>query len=652
MAKIDNLRTKKESEGFFYEYLTSKEVGTNVFNSFIKFYEPEQGFPLDDIYNKSCGTISNCMALSILLELDAMGVDISNFKDGFKFLVEDMFNRVYESDNKLMFDATPYISKEECNNAGIDTYIETVSKICIISLDLRSYSIRKIMQEKSMKNDLIILGKKITTYKELIRYAENLIIDSVNILVSSSLKIEDDIFDYQINGNKIVRNTFPQKVEYRGWAFQKPRDGECNSYETSLYFTYHATNAFISIYNELRIPFEDYISKTEISKDDENWRKYNDFDKSFFHDNKEILIEFRNITSSTGRYIDTILKKNGIDIAFDYIKGNFKKISAADIIDSPKNNYLIDTIFALAIMINAGIDEDYTSVGQLDYFYEQLLASITNVKKIYTSLKRDNREDLINTYRLMFNELCPLEYRRLLKKLRKNCENIAVYDFVPLLCNTYATIFNYLIQYPQKEMVDNLQLIMENCVESDEWYWDKNGFNINNNLYYIFAVENFYEYYKTYELPSSENGKKYNAAVEDIKKLLKDKEKDYKDLDERYENLKKDYDNKKSLLDTEVSRIAEKVFNEKIDESIFKYLQSMIEDSYSFILNAREFKNDIVKNFNNNEKVKLLYKISNAINITQVQQHSEGLVKKHAISISEFDKDVENSILIEIGGGN
>lgn len=651
MAKIDDLRINKELDGFFYEYLPSDELGKQIFNSFIKFYEHEKGFPLDDTYNKSCGTISNCMALSILLELDSMGVDISEFIDGFIFLVEDMFNRVYSYNNQLMYDATPYISNEATDDIVIDTYIETVSKICIISLDLRAYAIRKILQEKKLQKELNIFGNSITTYEELIKCAEKLIIDSIETLVSSSLKIDKkDISEYYINGKKITRDTFPQKIEYRGWAFQKPKNNDYNSYETSLYFTYHATNAFISVYNELRILFEQYINKTEISKNDENWKKYNDFDKPFFYYNKDILIQFRNITSSSGRYIDNILKNNNIDIAFDYIKSNLKKISANDIIDSPKNNYLIDTVFALAIMINAGIDEDYSYADQLNYFYEQLLASITNVKKIYTFLKRDNREDLINTYRLMFNEQCPTEYKSFLKKLRKKCENIAVYDFVPLFCNTYSTIFNFLILYPQKEMIDNLQLIMENCFEGDEWFWDKNGFSINNNLYYIFALENFYEYYQKYELPSSENRKNYNAEVKKLEKILENKNKEYENLFKQYEILKDKYENKKSQLDAEVSKIAEEVFSSKINESIFNYLKSMVEDGYSFILNTREFNNNLAEEYNRNERIKLLYKISDAISTTKLEQNAEGFVKNESKRIAEFDKKVDNEILTKIGG--
>lgn len=654
MAKIDSIRLRKESNGFFNEYLPSEETGKLIFDSFIKFFVPNKGFPLDNKYNETCGTISNCMALSILLELELMGVDISKFDMGFKFLIEDMFDRVYNQKRKLTFDASPYIFNNDSEEISIDTYIETVSKICIIALDLRSFAIKNIMIEKPLKLNLVICGEQINSFKRLKELAENLIIDSVTILVDSCLKIEDnDIQDYQINGNKITRNSFPTKIEYRGWAFQKPQSNDSSAYDTSIYFTYHATNAFISIYNELKIPFEQLIKPSKIDQQSDEWKKYEKFDKCFFDNNKELFIEFRNMTSSTGRYIDTILKNNDIDIAFDYIKSNFKKISASEIIDSPKNNYVIDTLFVLAIMINAGIDEDYSSVNQLDYFYEQLQAAITNLKIIYNSLKRNNREDLINSYRLIFNERCPSEYKKFLKMFRRKSENIAVYDFVPLLCNTYAIISEYLIQYPQKEMIDNLEIIMDNCIDNDEWYWDKNGFNVNNNLYYIFAIGNFYEYYKKYELPSSEKGKKYNDIALKAKRNLEDKIKEFNVLQKEKNELSKKLENKKSSLDLEVSKIAESIFLEKIDERIFNYLQSMIEESYSLIIKARDSSVNLEELLNDNQKAKMLFKVSKAIENTKIKKNFDMAMHKiDGEAIREFDEAVVNEILRSIRGGN
>ena len=72
------------------------------------------------------------------------------------------------------------------------------------------------------------------------------------------------------------------------------------------------------------------------------------------------------------------------------------------------------------------------------------------------------------------------------------------YDLVPLYCNTYNLISDYIIKYPQKEMTNNLIWVMESKQEG-KWYWTKNGFNLNNNLYYIVSLDFFYIYYNYYE---------------------------------------------------------------------------------------------------------------------------------------------------------
>ena len=54
---------------------------------------------------------------------------------------------------------------------------------------------------------------------------------------------------------------------------------------------------------------------------------------------------------------------------------------------------------------------------------------------------------------------------------------ISTYDLVPLYCNTYNLVSNYVIRYPQKEMRDNLVWVLENK-SADGWYWTKESFSM------------------------------------------------------------------------------------------------------------------------------------------------------------------------------
>lgn len=590
MSRINDIILSRNTEDYFNAYIDSEVIGEKIFNSFIKLFNKDKGFPLEDGEERKYGMISNCMALSTLIELSAMKVDIFRFDEGFKFLLKDILERIYINgfgNRERVFDASPYILNGEEDNLKIESYVETISKICIIMIDLRAFAIRNIIQKKEFGNLIDVAGKRIENFNKLREVAEDLLIDCIRELNASCLKVDsEEKKEYSINGKIIKRKGIDSVMEYRGWAFQKPKS-EDEVYDTSIYFTYHATNAFISLYNAFRIFFEKEFSGNDYSKDEfslEELEKYN-FDKDFFDRNIKVFTEFRRKTASTGRYIETLIKKKGIDLSFDYVKSGFFGVSSSKILEMQKNNCVIDTLFILAIFINAGIDEDYEAAEQKEYFYNQIQYALTNIRKIYYILKQNSKEDSIDSYRLsstLFSDKYPKKYNELIQRFRNECENVAVYDLIPLLCNTYAIISDYLIQYPQKEMVENLDLIMDKRALGDKWYWDKKKFNINNNLYYIVALENFYEYYENYELPLAENGKIYNKVAEEANKRLIQKNNELDRVKNQYERLEKEYRDKKSNLDKEVYNIALEVYKGQIENSIENYFSAMISECIEF----------------------------------------------------------------------
>ena len=103
---------------------------------------------------------------------------------------------------------------------------------------------------------------------------------------------------------------------------------------------------------------------------------------------------------------------------------------------------------------------------------------------------------------------------------------ISTYDLVPLYCNTYNLVSNYVIRYPQKEMRDNLVWVLENK-SADGWYWTKESFSINNNLYYIYAIDSFYSYYDRYEATF--------LAADTLKRSLDSKERKIINIKDGYE---------------------------------------------------------------------------------------------------------------------
>ncbi len=670
----DIIQRKKEPNEFFNTYRPSSEIGEKIFKSFIKQFEAGKGFPLSeekDGREKAFGTISNAMAVSTILELEDMGADISCFRKEFDFLLKTVIESVYKSGINAppSFDASPYI-RGNTNDAGqIDSYVETASKIMIIMIDLRNFANKHDIEDTPFdhENELYIAGKKISSYAELSALAEKVLVDSMRFLTDAVLVVDPkNVKKRQIDGKDFfVRANIPVEINYRGWTFCAP-ENESESFDTSIYFTYHATNAYVSLYNA----YPEIIGKvfygdrkvTDVKKLDFDTKDLNNTEKELLKRNAEFVIKnadlidkFRIMTASSGRYIESKLSEKGTDLIFDFVRGDFSGISSARILDMQDNNAVINTLFILAIYLNAGIDEDYEAIGpeKKDWFYNQLQFSISNIRKIYSILEVDGKQDLIDSFRLdkaFFSERYPSRYKTFVRQFRRACENVVVYDLIPLLCNTYSIIFDFLIQYPQLEMTQNLDLIMRNCSSGDEWLWgDDNGFNINNHLYYVVALEGFYKYYNDYEEPLSGNETSYNRIVkknneENEAKLMEEREKVVS-----LENEIKELKERKSDLDKEVERIAvgsfDSIFSERLDE----YFNSLLNKAVNYYLQAernRLSEQQIADELKKDKELRMAFAIYGSVNLKEL---SAGNPLDYS---EEYRKElVEEAIAHSIAGG-
>ena len=486
-----------DREQIFYEYKDKAAVAVDILDSIMRFYNDEkQGFALDDSYNKDkYGTITHAMAMSTLLEVESLGADLSKVEKIFFTLIQKIFDSVYV-DGKTVFNASPYIP--ESSKVCVDTYVESISKILITSVDLRSSLLRRM--RKSLPFVITCRGNQLRTTAELISAVEDLIVECIKALSDSCLENENPV-EFQIDRQVVHRQDVSPVIAYRGWNFQKPNPSEHNKYATSIYYTYHATNAFLSFYTSLEEIMNKYYEGQEYEViPDENMTdrqkedvRIRDINEQFFLKNRQIIDEFRNKTISAGRYFEYVMRKNKIDLSFDYVGKDLNSVSTEAVMKG-NNNSAIDTLFVVSILINAGIDDDYNSLenaSKADEFFEGLQNALVNVKKIYTKMAQNKKEDLISSYTLG-DEVCSGAGEIVMQEFRRTCKTISTYEFIPLYCNTYATISKFLIKYPQVEMKNNLRWILEKKA-NDGWYWSYDGYDINNNLYYIFALENFYD---------------------------------------------------------------------------------------------------------------------------------------------------------------
>jgi hypothetical protein len=140
-------------------------------------------------------------------------------------------------------------------------------------------------------------------------------------------------------------------------------------------------------------------------------------------------------------------------------------------------------------------------------------------------------------------------------------------------------------------MVENLDLIMENCSDNNEWLWgDADGFNINNHLYYVVALENFYRYYENYEEKLSGNNKEYNRIVkkreEEFERKLNEERLKTDSFEEQVSRLERELKDKRSGLDKEVEALAQNLFESLFEQKMISCLENMLNDATLFYIDA------------------------------------------------------------------
>lgn len=657
MAKLNELIENNESGSEKVKIKRFKDeiyIGEHAFKSFVeKYYDKDKGCYLSES-NKTYGVISNCMGLSTMISLSDYKFDISTQFD----IVLHLFKLVYEDVYKgsdYCFNAKPYI-----NSNSISTFVETASKVAVTMSDMRNYLLGsneiKITKDYKLNNDTI------STKDELLQKVEELLIDAIRCLNESCLKCEEELV-YTINGETVPRGDLGNKIDFKGWAYENV-NGEDGEYAPSLYTTFHATNVYMNIYlymGNLLDERYDKVSFQTVGMNPDELKLLNT-NREFIEKNSKIFDDFFRRVVSAGRYLDYKIKKNNINLANFYINKNIEPVSFDDICSTQRSNDVINTLLAIHILLNSGVEIGYENLSTeahdlIKSYREELQFSLNNVKKIYLLLKKESKEDIIDKFSILFDEKCPKEKLVTNKEYRTNCLNISPYDLVPLYCNAYANISKYLVQYPQKEMTENLEMTLGNSIPN-EWIWPKEGFEINNNAYYLFSIYNFYDYYYEYELPLSEYGEKYNEKAKKAEDDLSAKTKTFTELQEKYEELKKEYDQKQSDLDKEVIKIVNKTCAEIVNDSIASYFNEMIADCRDLALEVVEGKANLGNSYslgedalnNKHSKAAMLLKMSKSNNFDEIiKKLGDSIYSDKKRFINRFDAELIEIIRKEIG---
>ena len=473
----------------------------------------------------------------------------------------------------------------------------------------------------------------------------------------------------------------------KGWNFTKISDSTKTN--ASLYFTYAVSTIYMSFYSKygdiigsLRT-IEPMIDEPSIDKDKNVWdykadlselqnkmsiesdikmlcKKENEKkleDLMFFNDFRQISNQekdteskdFKNTVGNLSKLRWYLLEvSQTLWAKFDLRDGNFKKefennffqedtdgkLATEEYIrNTGRTNTLFTGLLIIGIMMNAGYDKQFSKTNTKnndddDYeyrkFQNKLFVHVAKVQRLYDDLEQEDKSFFVDTLMLTFNESFDTETKILVNQMRK--ENIRVMPLSTMLLKTNHLLSEYIIQYPQKQMVASLQSIAKSRYTTDKgpkWLWEKDNYHAISNYYYVDAIFNFYRYYETYE-------KKYVVDYDETVKEIANNPVSFPEVQKELERQNEIFEADKKANDAELKTAKEEVERQeaKIREIENKNVGYAALDNsmVSVILNNPTFYKELIKGI----RKQLAEDISKKY---EINERSRGTVEKIKVPI-------------------
>ena len=510
----------------------------------------------------------------------------------------------------LVYSAEPYLFDKNVKNRGavpntrITTYTDTMAKLLIASCDMRFYLLR-CKDEKLEVQD----------FDYYLKAAEDLICLTMKDLTAGAIKLTTPIhfvpFATSIervkeDENGVKKEKGKYDIEYKGWnflsaAYRGQKVDESN-YGFSYYVTYSVCQAYTTFFNYFEWNIKecrkhrDYLAQMENENNSNLIVAYEPIevpkDKARFYEESKEFIErifkpyffpFSKTILDVGRYLNVrICEKQDLDIATDFVGNDFNPVSHENIETSSTNDALFNTLFSFGIFLSSGVDLDYADFGEAakDKFFTDLNYGLINVDKCLRHLIKHNKEYIVRQHILSIWEKVPadIDYFSLnAKKVRKR--RIQAMTIIPLLISVHSEIAKYITKYPEREMSTYLRYIMEKRYRNENgqpiWAWDDDGYDLNNTLLYIKALNSFYDYYEVYEAPFYEKEVTNKLAIkkieDDAKKDVKDREAKIAELEEQIKQLKQ-----KDALTLALEGVVANYIDENLKDHLIKLFKNEI----------------------------------------------------------------------------
>ena len=617
---------RKDSRGVFNLYRNRNEVGEEILRDFLS-YElnagAEDGFLFRE-GGKETGVISQCYGLLTLTELAKYNLTLSRYPEvvaKVNATLGDILERILKPGTETLdFDATPYVAEDV-----IDTYLETATLFFRILIEVRNL----LYYDLDKKQNAIELPLRFVPAMEddaertraEIAFVDDLLIRTMDFISGSALLVNgEEGIDYCLAGSDTPLYDYDgQNLKHKGWTFTPIAKDKHGKTELSLFHTYLAGEAYLSFYEffprsldtlrrlraaiyercraEGRVTLDGNVdlSLSELSaiiaecdereygieiRDDEQ-ELLRDF--TFLRKNYAAYHRFNKSVIDAGRYVD--LQFRNVDTTKIFFNHAFRPVTAEDIENSSGSDAMFNVLFAINIMMAAGVDLDYKESALSDEFYDKLQYSVPCVQRFFKKLTRDGRGDMYDNFFLKLHCALPVDDQddprspvNQAKALRK--QRIALQNLTPLIIKTYCTVSRYIIPYPQYDMRSYKDEILKKKQEG-AWLWDSEEYDLVNNYNYIFALRSFYDYYEVYERPYSLDKAKYieekETAIAELSEELKSQKESFR------EKLAAEQKRREEIIaDYEESLRAERVRYEEKRAPIEKEIDKLISDGMRF----------------------------------------------------------------------
>lgn len=422
-----------------------------------------------------------------------------------------------------------------------------------------------------------------------------------------------------------VENVVGTEAEPLGWGYTNG----CT--EPSLFFTYSVVEAFADFDDNVLGGILNDKEEQALRRDDELVDYINA--SIYEHDEEPLIDRFANLCFSIGdRAWDLYKDVLRTDCFSDRFDSNFAIIPKDEIFRSSRSSVLFNTLYVIFILFYS-----YTNARQKDEevskdIIETMRLALQLVQNVYDELTAMGKESIVDKHIIAFDQ--PHAQIKDFGKLL-NEESIQASPFLPMFVKANNLISYYILKFPQKQMSEFFDQMINEMNEHDDWLWDKRRFDILSSERYFEAFADFFDYYDEYERNYADKAKSRKDIRDEIEEKLTPRleSKVKKELEKRHQ------DEIKVIRENMAAEFPiEAAMNERIDQKIQERAMGILTESINAIIAYNEApnneKDDHKKNFTD-EQLQLKESIEKLI-----MSYLADDIRSEADDASEMDRNV------------